>query len=426
MIDAAVVRRGFQALLPACAAAASLFVGLTPTLLDYGRFEPLDWLVPGFVTLAAMRLARGTGVVRAACHWALVVSPLALVLWFATRVMPWPGLLLMAALLATGAFALATARRRPWLGALIGTALMVAFRLGAWATEEGVVSAPPVGRVAVMTALPLFQQAQGRGGILHGASLRAPIMRGLDATWRADPIDVLGPATLAGVERLLLAQPRLLAPTELVALDDWVRRGGEVTILADPLLRWPSGYSLTDTRRPPLTSLLDPLMTHWGLTLEPATMGFTERRILASGAMTELAGASYFTAAKDTPCSLAEQGLIAYCRLGKGRAVLIADADWIDDRLWTLAPLRPGDRRYWTSDAPAVLAALVGGDVVLPRPQGAWLISQAALVSALRWALGLIVLLALALDRFCPVPKPSQSADANIDRNSRPLLRDSP
>jgi len=425
MIDAAVMRRAVMALLPALAAAISLFAGLVPTLLDYGRFEPLDWLVPGFIVLMAMRLARGPGHVCAACHWALVALPPALVLWLATRVMPWPGFLLLATLLAAGAFALAMARRRPWLAALIGTALFAALRLGAWMAHEDVVSAPPAGRVAVMTALPLFQQAQGKGGLLHGAGERAPIMSALDAEWRANPIDVLDTAALGSTDRLLLAQPRLLAPAELVALDDWVRQGGSVTILADPLLRWPSSYPLGDARRPPFTSLLDPLMTHWGLTLEPASMGSGERRMLASGAMIELAGASHFTAATGAPCSLAENGLIAYCRIGKGRAVLIADADWIDDRLWTLAPAQPRDRRRWTSDAPAMLSALIRGDAQLPRPQSPWLVSQAVLISALRWALGLIVLLTLALDRFAGAPRAPQGLTANIDRNFGPLPRDS-
>ncbi len=122
--------------------------------------------------------------------------------------------------------------------------------------------------------------------------------------------------------------------------------------------------------------------------------------MLTGGAMIQLPGASRFVAAKGAPCSLAENGLIAYCRIGKGRAVLIADADWIDDRLWTLAPAHPRDRRQWTSDAPAVLAGLVRGDTALPGRNGHRLVPQAALVSALRWALGLIAFLAIALDRF--------------------------
>jgi hypothetical protein len=241
----------------------------------------------------------------------------------------------------------------------------------------------------------------------------------------AEPVEALDAETLASFEHMLLAQPRLLRPQELVALDDWVRAGGHVVILADPLLRWPDERPLGDPRRAPVTSLFDPLMTHWGLTLEPARPERVERRVLASGAMIQLAGASHFAVGKGAPCSLAENGLIAYCRIGKGRAVLIADADWIDDRLWTLSPAHPRDRRQWTSDAPTVLAGLVCGDTALPKPQWSWLISQTALISALRWALGLIVLFALAPGRFGAAPTSSQGSGADIGRDSKPPAPDS-
>ena len=63
---------------------------------------------------------------------------------------------------------------------------------------------------------------------------------------------------------LLLAQPRALAPAEMVKLDSWVRDGGKLLILADPALQWGSLYPLGDKRRPLFTSLLSPLFSHWG------------------------------------------------------------------------------------------------------------------------------------------------------------------
>jgi hypothetical protein len=398
------MRRWLTAFLPFLVAAASLFVGLAPTLLDYGRFAPLDWLVPGFVALAAMQLVRGAGPVRVVLPWALVVLPPMLVVGLAASVMPWPGLVGLALLLALGAAALARTRGRPWLAALLGLVLMVAIRLAAWALEGPLVSTPPMGRVAVMTALPLFHGEHANGDALQGIGMRAPIMRGLEEDWRLDPIDRLDAASLRGAGRLLLAQPRLLDPAELVALDDWVRAGGHAVILADPLLRWPDERPLGHPRRPPMTSLLDPLMTHWGLALDYAPMGFVERRVVTGGAMIQLAGASAFVAARNAPCTLAENGLIAYCRIGKGRAVLVADADWIDDRLWTLWPERPRDARGWASDALPILSQLIAGTEGPFKPSGAWMISQAALVSALRWALGLAALLAAALASFASRP----------------------
>lgn len=410
------MQRLARAILPFFAAAASLFLGLVPTLLDHGRFEPLDWLVPGFAALAVLRLVGGAGAGRAALHWALVALPPVLIVWLSAMATPWPGLALLDALLAAAALLLARARRRTGLVVLAGAALAVALRLGAWLLAEPSVPAPPTNSVAVMTALPLFRSGEGNGA-LGGVGVRAPVINGLAANWRPEPIDLIDGAALAGFGKLLLAHPRLLAPAELVALDNWVRAGGEAVILADPLLRWPGEQALTDPRRPPLTSLLDPLMTHWGLTLEPARLDAAqpvERRRLTGGAMVQLAGASHFTLAPGAPCTLAEGGLIAYCRIGKGKAVLVADADWIDDRLWTLAPARPRDARAWTSDALPLLSAMIAGDAAPPRPSGAWLSAHEALVSALRWALALILALSILLARFMPRPMISHGGQGDF------------
>lgn len=407
------MRRWLPAPLPMVCAAASLFVGLAPTLLNYGRFEPLDWLLPGFAALVVMRLIQGPGMYRAVWQWALVVLPPTLVAVLAASLLPTVRIGLLAALLALGALALGQVKRKWWLVALVGLGLFGGARY-----ELYLLAGTPVkvagADVRVMSALPLFTQEHGKGGVLHGVGQRAPLVEGLQKRWFAEPIDVLDIASLQGVEHLLLIQPRLLAPTELVALDDWVKAGGTATILADPLLRWPSERPLGDPHRPPFTSLLDPLLTHWGMTLEPARVGPVERRVLAGGAMIQLAGASHFTLTRGAPCSLAENGLIAYCRIGKGRAVLVADADWIDDRLWTLAPERPHDRRAWTSDAVPTLSQLIAGDQSAVRPSGFWMVSEQALISALRWALGLIVLLGIALARFAPNPMPSQVGKTDL------------
>lgn len=401
------MRRWLLALLPGLCAAASLFGGLAPTLIDYGRFEPLDWLLPGFVALAVMRFIKRASVHSAAWKWALVALPPVLVVVLSASTVPQVRLALVVALLALGALALESVKRRWWLVAIIGLGLFGALRYELY-RSEGSPAKMAGADVRVMSALPLFAQQDGKGGVLRGIGQRAPLLEALQMRWRAGPVDLLDPKSLRGVAHLLLIQPRLLAPAELVALDDWVKAGGTVTILADPLLRWPDERPLGDPRRPPLTSLLDPLMTHWGLMLEAARAGPVERRVLSGGAIIQLAGASHFTRSKSLPCLLAEEGLIAYCRVGRGRAVLVADADWIDDRLWTQSPERPLDRRAWTGDAVPLLSQLIAGEQGPFRPGGAWLISQSALISALRRALGLIVLLGLALAWLVPNPMPSQ------------------
>jgi hypothetical protein len=396
--------------LPLLAAGVSLFAGLMPTLLRTGRVEPLDWLLPAYVALVAMMLAAGRGGGR--LHWshtslyaALVLLPPLLVSGYAAATLPWMGMALLAALL-TGAGVLAFwAMRQPgrkrWSALLIGLLLLGGVRIAdnAGAEERGVMSGAELG---VMTALPLFAEHAGESGGagdgLMAVGGKAPLLVALGA--QARPIDVIDAAALTGLERLLLAQPRLLAPQELVALDGWVREGGQVAILADPYLHWPDGHAPGDPARAPLTSLLDPLLTHWGLTLEPARIDPAkpvERHVLRSGALLQLAGASRFTRTDAAPCTVEEAGLIARCAIGKGRATLIADADWIHDVLWTLEPARPRDARAWTSDAALVAAQLIMGDAHVDGPRWAWLVSDARLFSALRWSLGLMLLLGAAL-----------------------------
>ena len=48
-----------------------------------------------------------------------------------------------------------------------------------------------------------------------------------------------------------MAHPLAQPAEDLVALDDWVRGGGRVLLLADPMLEWPSKRPLGDPLRPP-------------------------------------------------------------------------------------------------------------------------------------------------------------------------------
>ena len=77
------------------------------------------------------------------------------------------------------------------------------------------------------------------------------------------PISVTDGAELAKGRLLLMAHPLAQTAENLVALDAWVRRGGRVLLLADPMLEWPSKRPLGDPLRPPPmfadTGLLAPL-----------------------------------------------------------------------------------------------------------------------------------------------------------------------
>lgn len=177
-----------------------------------------------------------------------------------------------------------------------------------------------------MTALPLVW---GEGEIADTlARTREPARayRWLSERYDVTLLDTLDAATLRRAPLLLLAQPRGLAPAELTALDEWVRRGGRALILADADLDWHGALPPGDPRAPPPMTLLDPLLTHWGLRLD-----LPERFVKLGG-----------------DCAVEGRGLVALCPLGAGKAVLVADADLLHDDLWDA---RRGDFASWLERA---------------------------------------------------------------------------
>lgn len=289
---------------------------------------------------------------------------------------PWPetlrGLAGGALLLAPLDLLLGLARRRGRAAAAVA-ALAAALLLAlppvaagwrrAMAGPEGPAApAAPRPAVALMTALPIVW---GEGGFFDPASRPALAYRALQEEFEMRPIDVLDAPSLAGSRLLLLAQPRWLAPAELVALDAWVRGGGRALILTDPSLAWESALPLGDIRRPPPAGLLKPLLDHWGLALEPGEGG--ARRLSVGGRLLALEAPGRFRRA-GAACAVAHPQ-VAHCRIGRGRALLIADADLMRDALWT-APGPGGDRRdRRRADNPLVLADLLDRLAGLDRPR---------------------------------------------------------
>jgi len=185
-----------------------------------------------------------------------------------------------------------------------------------------------------MTALPLFGATSNPETLLNGPDQRARIVRAISARYKMVPLARIDPDSLK-VRILILAQPRGLAGEELVAIDSWVREGGRLLVFTDPELAWPSELALGDPRRAPPIGLLDPLLRHWGLTLaSPAvTDAGPARRIAIGQSIVAVAWAGRWQA-RVGDCTLESEGLIADCRIGKGRALLVADADLLDERLW--------------------------------------------------------------------------------------------
>jgi hypothetical protein len=154
----------------------------------------------------------------------------------------------------------------------------------------------------------------------------SPALTALQKQYRVIPISVASPAELKKGRLLLMAQPLAQPAENLVALDDWVRKGGRVLLLADPMLEWPSERPLGDPVRPPPMFSDTGLLGHWGLRLDsPEERGPKQGMVGGAQVMTASPGV---LAGKG--CAVSNDGLVAYCRIGKGSATVIADADLLD------------------------------------------------------------------------------------------------
>lgn len=176
----------------------------------------------------------------------------------------------------------------------------------------------------------------------------------LEQDYSLVPLDYLNPDTLGGVRVMLMAQPRGLTAEENVALDNWVRGGGRLLLLADPVMTGHSHYGLGDRRRPQDTALLSPILSHWGLDLlfdadQPQGL---QMREYAGG--DESGGDSisipvnlpgHFAGRdSDADCRLYATETLAFCRIGAGFVTILADAALLDhEGPW------PGSRQAFDS-----------------------------------------------------------------------------
>ena len=204
--------------------------------------------------------------------------------------------------------------KKAWRGALIALAL-------AACREAPAGSAPQrQGELALLTSLPI--------GLGEGFNLDAPkhpLMSRLEQSYSVRLVD--GPDGLRVRGLLLAVQPQALTAERLVALDRWVRDGGRMLLFADPRFVWDSGQRLTDKFRPPYTFPDTGLLQHWGLTLATDTDGPAMRQL--GGAEIETGSPGHLSAARGSLCRVSPDGLVARCKLGRGRAVVVADADLV-------------------------------------------------------------------------------------------------
>lgn len=187
--------------------------------------------------------------------------------------------------------------------------------------------------LGLMTTLPLlWGEAADIGELLAADGAAGWVREVIERRYAIEPLDTLEAGALAKLDRLVLAQPRALNPAENVALDAWVRGGGRLLLFADPMLTRRSRYPVGDRRRPQDVVLLSPILAHWGLELRfDGAQAEGERLIETEGVVVPGNLAGSLALADGAACTLAAQGFMARCRLGKGRVIVVADAAVLDD-----------------------------------------------------------------------------------------------
>jgi hypothetical protein len=177
--------------------------------------------------------------------------------------------------------------------------------------------------LALLTSLPLLF---GEKFSLEGNG--SPALARLEQRYNVIPIGVADTASLKEHRLLLMAHPRAQPAEALVELDQWVRDGGRLLLLADPKLDWPSELPMGDVLRPPPMFADTGLLKHWGLTLNapdvpgPIHLGGGHNPVvfLSAGRL----------ASTNTNCELYRADIIAECAIGKGKVVVVADADFLN------------------------------------------------------------------------------------------------
>lgn len=209
--------------------------------------------------------------------------------------------------------------------------------------------------VTMLTGLPLrWSASPSIAAMIAEGTNDDPALVRLTATGPLSLVDSLADHVPPPGGTLLIAHPRALAPQELVAIDAFVRGGGRAVVFADALSGWPARHPLGDPRNAPVTSLLTPLLDHWGVTLGeapaqegkalPVDVDGAHLRLFSAGRLDRLPSA----------CRAFADRRAAWCRIGQGEVWLLGDADLLFAPLWQpLVPgaphLRQADTMEWLS-----------------------------------------------------------------------------
>jgi hypothetical protein len=182
--------------------------------------------------------------------------------------------------------------------------------------------------VGLFTSLPiLWSEAPDMAGLLDPDVPPHWARTALAARGDVVALDQLNALAGSGLTRLVIAQPRPLGPDENVALDDWVKAGGKLLLLADPALTAESAFSITDRRRPQAVALLSPILARWGLRLEfDDEQALGERLVSVMDVTIPVNLPGRFQTTSGANCRSWAEGLAVSCGIGKGRVIALADA----------------------------------------------------------------------------------------------------
>lgn len=204
--------------------------------------------------------------------------------------------------------------------------------IAAWMLAPREHEAEPLG---LMTSLPIYWADGADFAALLDEQAELPFVRGvLERDFSLSPIDQLvaeeeGVNSLENLDRLLIVQPRGLSPQDNVALDEWVRGGGRLLYVIDPMLSGEYAAPIGDPRHPPVIGLIPPVLPRWGLTVEPRD-GEPDQPYLIATPVGEVpamfAGQIRRVDGGMGQCRVTDGALVAQCTVGAGRVTLVADA----------------------------------------------------------------------------------------------------
>lgn len=194
--------------------------------------------------------------------------------------------------------------------------------------------------LGLMTSLPLYWPLEADFAGLASGEAEVPWQRQLlerghdlvllDTLSLIPGLDADDPETdpLAGLERLAIIQPRGLSPADNVALDEWVRGGGKLLLVLDPMLTGHYHLALGDPRRPADVALIPPVVGRWGVTVAFDEDQAPMREFEQFGATfpLALAGAVQVTDQMAQSCQAGADEVYARCSVGEGQVTLFADA----------------------------------------------------------------------------------------------------